>query len=162
LATSDLCLLGDIKISLAGRVFNYFNKPLEVIIEFLNEAQPSDLKFVVTTGSNERNGSWSTIETTITSEQQILISRDELFSGWPHPPFMNHPIICAAFALPQVLSSAATVDRSELFRGVPDFLTFLIQLGILFYSAAFATMASIKSLSLSDSSHTLLCFTARV
>jgi hypothetical protein len=45
-----------------------------------------------TTGADESNGSEPTMEVTITSKQQILISRDEILSGWPLPFRMDHPI----------------------------------------------------------------------
>jgi hypothetical protein len=45
LTPSNFWLLGHIKISLAGRVFNGVDELLETVIEFLNEIQPSELQF---------------------------------------------------------------------------------------------------------------------
>jgi hypothetical protein len=52
LAPSDLWLFGYVHASLACCVFNDVDGILEAIIEFLNEIQASDLKFVFYTGSN--------------------------------------------------------------------------------------------------------------
>jgi hypothetical protein len=46
LAPSDFWLFGQIKISLAGRVFNDVDELLEAVIQFLNEIQPAELYLV--------------------------------------------------------------------------------------------------------------------
>jgi hypothetical protein len=45
-----------------------------------------------TIGSNEWNGSWPTMETTITSKQQILNSRGKVPSQGPLPLLINLPV----------------------------------------------------------------------
>jgi ABC-type transporter Mla MlaB component len=53
LAPSDFWLFGDLKRSVANRVFNEIHDLFEAVIGFLNEIQLSELHRVPTTGSNE-------------------------------------------------------------------------------------------------------------
>jgi hypothetical protein len=58
----------------------------------LNETQSSELQLVFIIGSNEWNRSEPTMEIPIVIQKHILNSRGKVFSGWPQPLFMNHPI----------------------------------------------------------------------
>jgi hypothetical protein len=93
LALSDFWRFGHRKTSLTGCVFNVVDELLEVIIEFLNEIQPSELQLVFHQWIERAKWVEPSVETTITIEQHVLHSRGKVLPGRRQPLLMNYTII---------------------------------------------------------------------